>query len=124
MNAPFVAVADQDSQSRAGEPVMERTVYLRRQAQGWVVSIDGARLLSTIDEDEAFRCACDARQVEEGEPLRLLILSGPSAAAAHEWPVVNPNEAQAAAKPISGSAVVDPHRDGRAAPDHRAGVAA
>ena len=103
MNAPFVAVTDQDSQPRACEPLVERTVYLLRQTQGWVVSVDEALLLSTIDEDEAFRCACDARHVDGGEPPRLLILSGPSAAA-YAWPKVKSNERHAALKPASSGA--------------------
>ena len=121
MNARCVAVADQDLQSRACEPAGERTVYLRRQAQRWGVSIDEALLLSTIDDDEAFHCACDARRFERGEPLRLLILSGPSAAA-YEWAVVNPNQAQAAAKPTLGDAVVRHDCKGCAAPEHCGGA--
>ena len=114
MNAAFVAFAGQDSKPRVGEPVVESTVYLRRQARGWVVSLDEVLLLSTMEEDEAFCCACDARRVEGGEPLRLLILSGPSAVA-YPWPAVNPNEVQA---------VAHDDRNGGAAPDHLAGVAA
>ena len=123
MNAAFVAVAGQDSKPRVGEPVVESTVYLRRQARGWVVSLDEVLLLSTMEEDEAFCCACDARRVEGGEPLRLLILSGPSAVA-YPWPAVNPNEVQAAGQPASGGAVAHDDRNGGAAPDHLAGVAA
>ena len=123
MNAPFVAVTDQGSQPSACEPPLERTVYLRRQARGWVVSVDEALLLSTVDEDEAFRCACDARLVDGGEPLRLLILSGPSAAA-YAGPAPNPNELQAVLKPASGSAAVHHDRNGGQAPTRPAEVAA
>ena len=108
MNAPPFAIADPDLQPRACEPLLEKTVYLRRQAHGWVVNVDEALLLSTIDEDEAFRCACDARLVDGGEPLRLLILSGPSAAA-YAGPAVSANELQAVFKPALGSAAV--HHD-------------
>ena len=123
MNAPCFALADQESQPCACEPLVERTVYLRRQVRGWVVSVDEALLLSTIDEDEAFRCACDARLVDGGEPLRLLILSGPSAAA-YAGPAVNPNELQAVLKPASGGAAAHHDRKGGQAPDRPAEVAA
>ncbi len=123
MTAPYVVVADRDPQSRPGEPVVERTVFLRRQAHAWVVSLDEALLLSTIDEDEAFRCACHARRVEGGEPLRLLILSGPSAAV-YECPGVDPNDAQPADKPTSDSASGHHDQGSCAPPRRRAGVTA
>ena len=123
MNAPSVGTGAPYSQPYACEPIVERTVYLRRQAQGWVVSVDQALLLSTMDEDEAFHCACDARRVDEGEPLRLLILSGPSAVA-HACPAVDPNEFYAALKPALGAAAVHNDRNGGPANNHGAEVAA
>ncbi|WP_174300479.1 hypothetical protein [Caulobacter sp. S45] len=95
-------------------------MYLRGQAQAWVVSLDEACLFSTIDEDEAFRFACDARRVEGGEPLRLMILSGPSAAA-YEGSAVNPNEVEYVAKPTLCDALATTIA---VAPDRRAVVAA
>ena len=123
MNALFVATAGPNLQPRACEPLLERTVYLRRQAQGWVVSVDGAFLLSTIDEDAGFRCACDARHVGGGEPLRLLILSCPWAAA-YAWPEGELNERRAALKPASSGAAVHQDRDDGATQTHHAEVAA
>ena len=126
MNAPCVAVADPDSQHsqpRACEPLAERTVYLRRQAQGWVVSIDEALVLSTINEDEAFHFASDARWAGGGEPLRLLILSGPSAAA-YAWPAVDPNGFHGALKPALACATVHHDCGGGSSPSHAAEVAA
>ncbi len=115
MNVPYSAFADQDWQSRACEALVETTVYLRRQAQGWIVSIDETLLLSTIDEDEAFRCACDARHVDGGKLLRLLILSGPSAAT-YPRPAASPNELRGAA--------VHHDRNGDPSPTQRIEVAA
>jgi predicted RNase H-like nuclease len=47
MTTPGLALADRELRSPACASAIERTVYLRRQAQGWIVSLDEVLLLAT-----------------------------------------------------------------------------